>query len=494
MRTKTVHKNLLLLFFLLLPICWLFPYTGDDWAWGSQLGLERLYTFFQGYNGRYFGNIIVLILTRSNILKTLAMAGTYTGIVACIISISSWEKAFFLSCLLLAMTPLSLMRQAIIWTSGFSNYSVSIFLVLLFLVFTFKKSYAVPHSERVKWTVLLSILGFASTLIVEHVTLYYLCSAVAMVIYSYRNNRDAFLIFLGNMIGSLAGTVIMFSNSAYHVIANGTDDYRAIASGGLFDRAYANYFSSIATDGYLNNVFINLILLAICTIIYHYVIANAEKPTRQTRLLGVSLTAYSMFCMYSIIKLLFFYGSSLPATLRIINGVLAFAGLVSFITSALLIGIIFSDWFRIVFVVVSIIVVMAPLFIVSPIGGRCYFASYVMFILLACILAEHIPVNVKNAISVKKVTILCLSVYIVFFSAFSVIHVANNNRLEHIRTASEKHQKKATFVQLPFDVLIWTSAPIGEAWAERYKLFYNIPSDIKIIVEERDPWPPLITD
>ncbi len=32
---------------------YLFPYSGDDWAWGSVEGLERLSTFFQGYNGRY---------------------------------------------------------------------------------------------------------------------------------------------------------------------------------------------------------------------------------------------------------------------------------------------------------------------------------------------------------------------------------------------------------------------------------------------------------
>ena len=54
-----------LLFFVLCALCFLYPYTGDDWAWGSSIGIERLNTWFDNYSGRYFGNLIVLALTRS---------------------------------------------------------------------------------------------------------------------------------------------------------------------------------------------------------------------------------------------------------------------------------------------------------------------------------------------------------------------------------------------------------------------------------------------
>lgn len=56
-------------------------YTGDDWAWGSQIGLDRLHTWFDNYSGRYVGNLIVLALTRSNMLKSLAMTAAITGII-----------------------------------------------------------------------------------------------------------------------------------------------------------------------------------------------------------------------------------------------------------------------------------------------------------------------------------------------------------------------------------------------------------------------------
>ena len=70
-----------LLFFVLCALCFLYPYTGDDWAWGSSIGIERLNTWFDNYSGRYFGNLIVLALTRSNILKTSVMSACITLIV-----------------------------------------------------------------------------------------------------------------------------------------------------------------------------------------------------------------------------------------------------------------------------------------------------------------------------------------------------------------------------------------------------------------------------
>ena len=31
-----------LLFFVLCALCFLYPYTGDDWAWGSSIGIRKI--------------------------------------------------------------------------------------------------------------------------------------------------------------------------------------------------------------------------------------------------------------------------------------------------------------------------------------------------------------------------------------------------------------------------------------------------------------------
>ena len=52
------------------------PYTHDDWDWGLSNGIEQLLT--ASINSRYVGNLIVVALTRSVLLKDLVMALTFT--------------------------------------------------------------------------------------------------------------------------------------------------------------------------------------------------------------------------------------------------------------------------------------------------------------------------------------------------------------------------------------------------------------------------------
>ena len=46
---------ILIIFFVLFSIWQLWvPEALDDWRWGSEVGIMRLKTWFEGYNGRYF--------------------------------------------------------------------------------------------------------------------------------------------------------------------------------------------------------------------------------------------------------------------------------------------------------------------------------------------------------------------------------------------------------------------------------------------------------
>ena len=60
-------------------LCYLFPYTGDDWAWGSKIGIDRLNNWFENYNGRYVGNLIVLAMTRSNPIQIAGIKKAYVA-------------------------------------------------------------------------------------------------------------------------------------------------------------------------------------------------------------------------------------------------------------------------------------------------------------------------------------------------------------------------------------------------------------------------------
>lgn len=110
-------------------------YTGDDWAWGSQIGLDRLHTWFDNYSGRYVGNLIVLALTRSNMLKSLAMTAAITGIIFLLERLIKERWSFYISIVLLICLPKAVLRQAVVWTAGFSNYVTSIFYTDLYRLY-----------------------------------------------------------------------------------------------------------------------------------------------------------------------------------------------------------------------------------------------------------------------------------------------------------------------------------------------------------------------
>lgn len=56
---------ILIIFFVLFSIWQLWvPEALDDWRWGSEVGIMRLKTWFEGYNGRYFGDILVIVFNK----------------------------------------------------------------------------------------------------------------------------------------------------------------------------------------------------------------------------------------------------------------------------------------------------------------------------------------------------------------------------------------------------------------------------------------------
>lgn len=484
--TKTSRKYIIL-FFALLVLCWLFPYTGDDWAWGSSIGIERLNTMFEGYNGRYLGNFIVMLLTRSNILKTAAMALTITAIVKCIEIIGRTGCSFYYACIFLLLTPKALLKQAIVWTSGFSNYCTSIALILVFLVFAIRNEEAEGTGAKWLYTAGLLLLGFANSLIVEHVTLYSAALALGLCIYSFATDKKNLVQYIGYFAGAAAGAVMMFSNSGYHIIAEGQDYTRSVAKKTtLLQTIYDNYIHSIYCDGFFKNVMLNISLLVLALMLYIMISKTDGVRPGQKKCMVISLSVFGIFVIYSTFSKIMI-PDVLPGAYVLFNSVFAFASLAAFLTYVLLAGCILNDLRRTLILSISIILVIAPLFVVTPIGGRCYFASYVMFITMGCTMLDHIAGEKEpdpSLLTVLSRTAI-LTIYVIYLSIFATISASNAERLRMARTAAEEGKKTVVFTVLPFDSFLWNATPTEGIWADRYKLFYDLPADLAITVKER---------
>lgn len=137
-RSSSTGLIVAVVFFFFCALAFLFPYTGDDWAWGTSIGLARLQSHFHDYNGRYLGNLLVLLLTRSKALVIVTMAAAYTLTCWLCYKFTSEKRpiVFLFAVLLFLLMPKSIWAQAVVWTSGFSNYVppalASVSFILLF--------------------------------------------------------------------------------------------------------------------------------------------------------------------------------------------------------------------------------------------------------------------------------------------------------------------------------------------------------------------------
>lgn len=470
-------------FLLIAVLCWLFPYTGDDWAWGSQIGLERLSSWFYNYNGRYVGNLIALVLTRSNWLKSLVMSICLTGIAFCAECIFKKKWSFFLSLVLLVLMPKLIFRQAVVWTSGFSNYVTSLSLTLLYIVYIYPifKSEKENLDARFRlWHSLpMIILAVVNTLIVEHMTIYNVVLAVGVITYTLFAYHKIYISHLAYFLGSISGTAYMFSNVAYH-----TDGYRHIATGNVVFRALDNYINTITKYLCLDNVWVNLSILLICWLLYCQITAQITgKWTRSiAKLCMVIITFYNAWAVLSS------FGISTvqrEKPLLYSEGVLVAFYMMALISYTMIAAFYSDRFWEIVFWNGTIMCIASPLLIVYPIGERCFFATYVMFGMLLmellCMLKNDIVQLILQRKTFSYVCILiCFAGLAFYFNIFTSIYRTGQARLSYIRNEVAAGKSSVEILYFPYESYLWCATPTGEPYLERYKLFNDLPKDLEL--------------
>lgn len=481
-------------FGLLFALCWLFPYTGDDWAWGSQIGLDRLNNWFYNYSGRYVGNLIVLALTRSNLLKALAMSGCLTGILYCAERLAPKNQTFPLTVILLLLLPRVVMRQAIVWTAGFANYTTSVFLTLLYVVSFYwileKKDTEnmAKAKQRPLMAVGMLLLGAVNTLIVEHVTLYNLAVSVIVVVFILCKYRRVLIQYVAYMLGAVAGTVYMFSNPVYSSVATGADDYRTMATGlrELLQRAEENYYGVIYKEFYMNNIVMNLVILALCLLVFFGLRARMSRLSKGFSL--VSLGVSVLYAVWSVFSVYMINGSEKSGQIIQLEGIFTAVSGFLLIGFLLLVGFYQGNFWKMLFLCASVLLVTAPLLVVTPIGSRCFFVSYVFFALVAAELAAMLPRQTLDALETLKIkpvaSAAIAGLLAVYFIVFGAIYAVDAQRIAHVRREVALGKTQIEVQKHPFREYLWCSDPTGDVWSTRYKLFHDLPEELEFVMVE----------
>ncbi|WP_323100758.1 DUF6056 family protein [Intrasporangium sp. YIM S08009] len=465
-----------------LALANLFPYSGDDWAWGSQIGLDRLSTFFADYNGRYAGNLAVLVLTRSSALVAVTMAATVAGISLLVLHLARFRTltGYALVYALLLSMPAEVWRQGVVWTSGFSNYALATLTMLAVLVALRACLERAPGEWRrpALTAAGLLVLTFVGQLFIEHVTLYLLAMAVLALLVAIRRRR-LLLPLWGIVAGTLLGAAAMFSNGAYRRAFTGGNTYQKIGSGsgGRTQQMVSAVETAIAPYGVVLNTTLNTVLLLLVAVL---AVHRARRSDGAARVL-FALTAVVAGIGTAAVVLLVPRTAAAAATVGPVAlvALLATLGLAAVVSDA-------ASRPLVLLVAFSFVVVLLPLLVVTPLGPRCFVPSYVLLLVAVANLAAQAARGFGlwwSATVLVGALALAGTVFVIRFGVYSAIDTASALRQAAAHTAVEQGRTSVTLQHLPGGNL-WLHAgdPAFEPWGTRYKLFYGLPDSLRIRV------------
>ena len=122
---------------------------------------------------------------------------------------------------------------------------------------------------------------------------------------------------------------------------------------------------------------------------------------------------------------------------------------------------------KFIFCLISILLITLPLFFVTPVGPRCFFPTYVMFVSFALSIIDYLNIKFDYQIIKFIITVLIIFYLVLFFKVYKVDRVRK-------KYVNDNEVEKYILPKLPYDSYIWGGNPTDDVFQKRFKLFYNI--------------------
>ena len=449
----------------------LFPLSGDDWQWKTSvlnMNVIKHMPNAVNVNGRYIANIIVMLLTKNVVLRGIIIALVLVGISEIIYRETKINRLYFW--VLFLLMPKDILRQSIIWTSGFTNYTISI-LLLLVNILSIEKLFT-KNGSWLKGISLL-ILFFISSFFIENLTIFLLLFSIVMnIIYLIKNKKINFNMLLA-FIGSLMGNIVMFSQAAYHNVVTGVDGYRTIAMGfkELLSRILDNCGITMVNYCVIQNVFIVSFLVIILYLYY-------EKKCKKNKLINLSFIYMFMYVFYILCLKFNPNWKILISYTYLFNEISTFIFLLLLIVDIIVLFKNHDDFKRVLLIVSSIIGLLAPLSIVTPIGARNFLMIYILEIFLTLTIFKSVKVNKKFNLVLKLLFVFLIGYYV---NIYGYIQLSSIRRLNYIEKQVSQGETTINVPKLPYTEYVWNPDFDNEYLAGLFRLTYNIPNDVNFV-------------
>lgn len=462
--------HICLSFLSLYLVFFLTPTTHDDWYYESGNTLHHLLTvsvpkWYQALNGRILGNSMVSITSANRPLRALVQALLVLGIwifaVKLVRACKGADLLLFTGILLL---PAQIYAQTYGWASGFFNYVPEVFLTLAML-YLFLSSQKKKH--HLPFCVPALGLALCVQLFAENVTVMNMLIGCSLLVAGIVLHKKRFMILPAAGIGFLLGGAVMFFSPAYR-----SSSYYSASSNSLLDTILENYPTvSFFTLGY------HYLATLLLTVSLLFLIAKAQKY--QGKIIGTVLSILLLLCQCYFIA----FHVILKDYLNLHGAILT--NLIDFTVNVIYVLLVLFVIFQLIEdgrtrltaagMLVLAIAYAAPLLVVSPIGPRCFYSTYIYMFLGAFTVAQYAFAPVlagRQIVTVETVISICAAALILLIQMKN--YVVFIQRVQTIEQQMQYKSKTIALRQYPYPEYIWgaDSQTVGVFY------YYEQPNDI----------------
>lgn len=461
-----------------------FPRSGDDWPWGSGEGIARLHIFFAGINGRYAGDFAVLGLTRAGLLTPVVVSLVVTATLVLVLELSRNRTPVgygLVGVLFLAM-PVGLWREGVVWLSGFSNYVLGALTLLLFLLVVRGEWEGEERRPRPLTMVVTFVVAVIGQLFMEYVTLAIVVLSVGSVVVVRRRTGRWPVTGLVWAAGALVGAVLMFSNSAYRNLAAGKSyqKVQATSGAGAVKDLAIKVLDTLPTYAVVDNMALNAALaLLLCLA----VAVRGRAGTWSGRLVVV-LSG----CFLVLTTTLWFVERHrvLPEAARGLAAVAAVLLLAAVVLAALTVVTAPRRRNSLLLFSLAIVLMLGPLALVNPVGPRCFYPTYVVFLVIVSLVAREVADAVPafdGLAAGLPLLVGALALLTPMFVIYTTMDHAAEHRLERVRAQVAAGHHHVRIRPLPYHQYVHDGDPFWSLLYTRYKTYYGLPADLDLRLE-----------
>ncbi|MDP9219938.1 MAG: DUF6056 family protein [Actinomycetota bacterium] len=473
-------------FVLMSALAFLFPRSGDDWAWGSQTGLDRLAAHFHNYNGRYAGDLAIIGLTRISVLAPILVGATLALTIFLILDLTDNRSlpGYLLTVLLFFLMPLETWQQSVVWLSGYSNYGIAGLCLLVYLR-SVKREWVSGSKQRpgIAHLALIVCFGFVAALFMEHVTLYLVAASVLFLVWfriRFRRFSARSLAWAGSFI---AGAAVMFSNGAYRAATAASSLEKPV-----YQQIHATHRpplhtlvkkagDTISSEAVTHNVALNIVLILLACLLTTTAGSSARRA--KAAVLGLAALYLTLTTSLSVVE----NNLTLRLAWRLLSGVAALILVALLVVVALSLVTDLSRRVGVLVCLASFLVLIAPLVLVDPVGPRCFYPTYLVFLIIMNVLVKEVSPDPDGPVMSRAAPFLGVvvtGVLVTYFVIYGIQHHAASERLAQIRQAEDRGATAVTVKRLPFHSYAWIPDPSNAFWAHRFKVYYDLPDSLQI--------------